>query len=261
MMKRTAIAVAAGLVLVACSGEEGGRPRGPDSATGDAAPAADSGMAGMKHSTMGQSARGESAPSGRGDMSATDHARMSEGASGAAPRDGPNPTAAMDHSTMPGMRATGQTSARSVDRPSGVDHSRMPGMQAVPSRRGGANVMAGMDHEASAAIGRGTPGTSRRATMDRAASGAVPMDHSNMPGMGGSPVPGSSRAGGVPGSGPLASPHGMPAPPIQDPGTAKLVQLVAKLVQDSVVRRRLQVDSVLRNRWNDPDVREALGIP
>lgn len=46
------------------------------------------------------------------------------------------------------------------------------------------------------------------------------------------------------------------APP--NPTDQKLQRLIAQLVQDSVVRSRIQSDSVLRNRWQDPEVRRVL---
>jgi len=66
------------------------------------------------------------------------------------------------------------------------------------------------------------------------------MDHSNMPGMAG--------------TGAAAT----PAPAAQDAISPAMRALVTRLVQDPVVRERIQADSVLRNRWQDPDVRRIL---
>ena len=41
----------------------------------------------------------------------------------------------------------------------------------------------------------------------------------------------------------------------------KLQQIVQRLVQDSVVLRRIQADSVLRSRWQDPAVRRLFDKP
>jgi hypothetical protein len=41
-------------------------------------------------------------------------------------------------------------------------------------------------------------------------------------------------------------------------GTDKLMALVAELVRDSVVQRRIQRDSVLREQWGDPGVRQVI---
>lgn len=46
-----------------------------------------------------------------------------------------------------------------------------------------------------------------------------------------------------------------------DQGTRKVQQLVTELVEDPVVRQRIQADSVLRNRWQDPGVRRVLLTP
>lgn len=43
-----------------------------------------------------------------------------------------------------------------------------------------------------------------------------------------------------------------------DAAEQKLQRLVGVLVQDSVIRARIQADSVLRNRWQDPEVRRIL---
>ena len=51
----------------------------------------------------------------------------------------------------------------------------------------------------------------------------------------------------------------MPAMPVApDSATLKLQRLVARLVEDPVVRQRIQADSLLRSRWQDPEVREVI---
>lgn len=47
-------------------------------------------------------------------------------------------------------------------------------------------------------------------------------------------------------------------PPAPNAAEQKLQQLVGELVEDSVVRARIQADSILRNRWQDPEVRRIL---
>lgn len=49
------------------------------------------------------------------------------------------------------------------------------------------------------------------------------------------------------------------AQPTADPVMEKLQMIVAQLVQDSVVQRRIREDSVLRNRWNDPAIKRTIG--
>jgi hypothetical protein len=96
--------------------------------------------------------------------------------------------------------------------------------------------MAGMDHSN---MNMSTPGTTRGATVQRT-SPAGGMDHSNMPGM--------QAAQGMQGSARAAT----------TPMTPKLDTLIAELVQDSVVRRRIQADTALRRLWANPEVRRIL---
>lgn len=84
-----------------------------------------------------------------------------------------------------------------------------------------------------------TPGTTRGATGQRVmpAGGA---DHANMPGM--------QATQEMRGSPPVAT----------TPTTPKLDTLIAELVQDSVVRRRIEADTALRRLWANPEVRRIL---
>ena len=171
-------------IAVAC-GDNDRRQPATESARGDVAAGADSGMAGMDHSKM----------PGMADSTAT-------GMEG------------MDHSKMPGMTApapAGGSMAR-------MDHSNMPGMSgASGSPRRPANPMAGMDH----ANMPGMVPPSRAATPSM-----PPMDHTNMPGMTGA---------------------------MSTPATAaelKLDTLVAALLNDPIVRQRIQSDSSLKRRWD-----------
>ena len=86
------------------------------------------------------------------------------------------------------------------------------------------------------------------------------MDHSTMPMGAARPAAGSStatpRAGAMAGMDHSAMAPTQPSAP--DAAEQKLQRLVGELVQDSVVRARIQADSVLRNRWQDPEVRRIL---
>ena len=132
----------------------------------------------------------------------------------------------MDHSNMPGM----QPSARQGGNMQGMDHSNMAGMQPSPGQGG---TMQGMDHGAMNMPGQQQPGQ------------MAAMDHSGMSGM-------QPRQGGAAAQG---------APLGADQGTRKVQQLVTELVEDPVVRQRIQADSVLRNRWQNPGVRRVLLTP
>ncbi|MDQ2666711.1 MAG: hypothetical protein M3Z05_11945 [Gemmatimonadota bacterium] len=46
-----------------------------------------------------------------------------------------------------------------------------------------------------------------------------------------------------------------------DSASVKLQRLVAGLLEDPVVRQRIQSDSVLRDRWRDSGVRKILTAP
>lgn len=195
-------------VVVACGGTDR-RQAATDSARGDVAAGADTGMAGMDHSKMpgmaGSTAMG---------MEGMDHSKMP---GMAAPAPGSGSSARVDHSTMPGMG----TAPASPDRPArsmaGMDHSNMPGMGASESPRRTANPMAGMDH--ANMPGMGPP--------SRTATPSMPsMDHPNMPGMTG----------------------GMSTPVTA--AELKLDTLVAALLNDPVVRQRIQTDSSLKRRWD-----------
>ncbi len=155
--------------------------------------------------------------------------------------------AGMDHSSMPGMSgspaptASGGQPAKPADPMAGMDHSNMPGMGASPARKssGGRTAtasvpMAGMDH--SKMDMSGSTSTTPRRTATTPAPAMAGMDHSTMP---------MSTAR---------------VQPTADPAMQKLQQIVAQLVQDSVVQRRIREDSVLRNRWNDPALKRQIGI-
>jgi hypothetical protein len=132
-----------------------------------------------------------------------------------------------------------------------MDHSNMPGMQTSGA------PMAGMDHSAMAGPPRG--GTA----AGGAAQGMAEMDHANMPGMqtgNASPRQSAPMAGmdhsAMPG---MQQTSGAAA--AADPGAEKLRMLVAQLVQDSVVQRRIQQDSALREAWSKPVVRQEVLDP
>lgn len=201
MRAQTSSIVAAAFLLAACAG-------GDDSLQADNTPTldtgtvwaagnpADSGMAGMDHSTMAMPPRQAGGGSTR-------------------PATAPGGMAGMDHSQM----AMGAPSAQS--RAAGSASSR----RAVPTAGG----MAAMDHS-TMPMGAARPAAGVSTATPRAGAMAG-MDHSAM------------------------APTRPPAP---DAAEQKLQRLVGELVQDSVVRARIQADSVLRNRWQDPEVRRIL---
>lgn len=54
---------------------------------------------------------------------------------------------------------------------------------------------------------------------------------------------------------PMPASHRSAAPAVVPPA---MQQLLAQLVADPVVMQKIQRDSVLRNRWQDPDVRRLV---
>ena len=70
--------------------------------------------------------------------------------------------------------------------------------------------------------------------------------------MGGAPV---ARSGARPTA--PSAPRSV-APAEADSATAKVLALVAGLVRDSVVQRRIQADPELRAAWQDPNVRRIV---
>ena len=174
---------------------------------------------GSERAPASESARGEvSAPTDTG-MAGMDHSKMP----GMSP-DTATSMAGMDHSKMPGM-ATKTAPANTM---AGMDHSKMPGMA---TKTAPANAMAGMDHSK-------MPGMATQTTAKSAAPSAMAgMDHSNMPGM-----TGTSNAA-------------MPAATAAD---AKLDLFVATLLNDPMVRQRIQSDTALRRRWDEAARRTLL---
>ena len=118
--------------------------------------------------------------------------------------------------------------------------------------------MAGMDHSAMAAPSAGgSSGQTRAAPM-------TGMDHSNMPGMGATgAAPAAQDAmpamdhSNMPGMQP-SSAAAPPAAPTRDAGYEKLRNLVAELLEDTTVQRRVQQDPALREAWADPAVRQVI---
>lgn len=150
-----------------------------------------------------------------------------------------------------GGEATGTAAA--------VDHSRMPAkVAAAPS------PMAGMDHsKMDMSAGAAPPAAPRRATgrapAPAAADPMAGMDHSAM-NMGTPARAPSSRGSAAP---PMAGMDhaAMPAVQERDPAEQKIRALVAMLVKDSVVLRRILADTILLNRWQDSTVRRLLLPP
>ena len=222
-MKRTALYTLAA-IIVGCGDD--GKKETTDSARGEVA-AGDTAMAGMDHSKM--SGMDHSKMAGTtdtaGPMAGMDHSKM-PGMTAPAPTSAP--MSGMDHSKMPGMGATAAKADRPAGDMAGMDHSKMPGMSPPPSsgtRRSTAN-MAGMDHA-------NMPGMSRAAaTAGRTTTNMAGMDHSNMPGM-------------------AATPQAVSAADV------KMDTLITALLNDPVVRQRIQADSSLKRRW-DEAARQAI---
>lgn len=222
------------LALAACSA--GGRDAATVADSAPRSPGADtaSAMAGMDHSQMPGM-----------DQPKTDTAGASASNSGA------STTAGVDHSSMDmgGRSGAAGTSGTKQPAMAGMDHSQMPMGGTSKSPTSGARApasgnTAGMDHSRMPMGGSGTAAARRTPAAGSAATGGMAgMDHSRMP-MG--TIAGQSA----------------PAPPIvKDSGDEKLQRLIAALVKDSLVRRRIQADSALRRRWADTSVRRILIAP
>lgn len=181
-----------------------------------------------------ESARGEVTRAADTGMAGMDHSKMP----GMNP-DTATPMAGMDHSKMPGM-ATKTAPANAM---AGMDHSKMPGMG---TKTAPANTMAGMDHSKMPGMG----------TKTAPASAMAGMDHSKMAGMGTKTAPANAMAGmdhsNMPGM------SGAATAPTTTAVDAKLDRLVATLLNDSVVRQRIQNDTALRRRWDEAARRTLL---
>ena len=143
----------------------------------------------------------------------------------------------------PPAAATDSSARDTVNPMAGMDHSKMPGMgrssTAPPS-----NPMPGMDHSKMPGMARGNAPTPPAPMTG--------MDHSKMqmnpPTARPSPAMDHSTMGGTAGA--------------ENAADRKLQQIVARLVQDSVVLKRIEADSVLRARWLDPVIQRIfLGLP
>lgn len=162
-----------------------------------------------------------------------------------------------------------------------VDHSTMtmPGHTAPDTAGSGEpGDMAGMDHSTMAMP---APGVAERTSSARGNSPVAPpagntsgmagmgaMDHSgmNMPPSGGQArrssgagVAVAPRMAGTPGMahGGMSMAGSAQMPPA-DPALEKLQRMVQLLSRDPLVRQRIQVDTALRNRWADPEVRRII---
>lgn len=230
MMYRTLLLISA-TAIAACGRSE--RAATADSARGDVTSAVDTGMAGMDHSKMPGMA--DTTAGVTGDTGAM---------------------AGMDHANMPGMAApTGAAKGASKSGAmAGMDHSKMPGM-AVPSRNATPNTkaMAGIDHANMPGMNR-TSGAQSRGSTPRQAPMAN-MDHANMPGM---------RPTRAAASAPAQMDHAnmpgmtMPATPPVTTADLKLDSLLNALLNDAVVRQRIQSDTSLKRRWDQAARRTIL---
>ena len=166
-----------------------------------------------------------------------DRTPASESARGEVTRAADTEMAGMDHSKMPGMNPDTATPM------AGMDHSKMPDMA---TKTAPANAMAGMDHSKMPGMG----------TKTAPASAMAGMDHSKMAGMGTKTAPANAMKGmdhsNMPG---MSSAATVPTATAAD---ANLDRLVATLLNDSVVRQRIQNDTVLRRRWDEAARRTLL---
>lgn len=125
----------------------------------------------------------------------------------------------------------------------GMAHAGMPDAVPHAQRSPTGTPMAGMQHgpmPTGAAPMTGMP----HGQMTKGAAPMTGMEHRGMDGMrnrasaAGAPPPKAGMDHGI-----------MPTP--ADRGEQKLDRLIAALARDSIVRRRIQGDSVLRARWDD----------
>lgn len=149
--------------------------------------------------------------------------------------------AGMDHSKMPGMTPDTSTSM------AGMDHAKMSGMG---TKTAPANAMAGMDHSKMPGMNTKTASTNSNAMAG--------MDHSKMPGMGTKTPPANAMAGVAHSKMPGMGSEATTAPTATTAADAKLDRLVAALVNDPLVRQRIQTDTALRRRWDEAARRTLL---
>jgi hypothetical protein len=162
-----------------------------------------------------------------------------------------------------------------------VDHSAMAmpgdtGMDMAGSSKPA--DMAGMDHSTMAmpapgvagraSSARGSAPVGSRAGNNSGMVGMGAMDHSGMdmppPGpqtrrSSGAGVAAAPRMPGTPAMahGGMSMPGSAQMPPA-DSALEKLQRMVQLLTRDPLVRQRIQVDTALRNRWADPEVRRII---
>lgn len=127
------------------------------------------------------------------------------------------------------------TTVDSASGMAGMDHSKMAGAAANTVSD---TSMAGMDHSKMPGM---SPATSQRAT-----AAPMPMDHANMPGM--------PSAAARTTAAPMA---GMDHSQMQAVSAAdqKFDRLLAVLLEDPVVKQRIQQDAILRRQWDDAAVK------
>lgn len=207
--------------------------------------------------------------------------------SGTRVQDSAKSMAGMDHSNMPGMQPTADAK-RAVGASggaapiAGVDHSKMdmtPSPSGAAPRNRASTDMAGMDHS-QMNMGPAAPKTAGRSQATNAMQGMAGMDHGSMTpnraqstsrrpaqatpgGMGA--MTGMGGMTGMTGMGSMAgmdhsqmSGMQMPAMSANLMADRKLQMLAAALLKDPDIMRRVQADSVLRNRWSDPGVRTQI---
>lgn len=243
-----AFLLAVSAIVVACSegreaerADEAGSPGSASVAQpSPAAPGVDHSTMEMPNNTAPRAAG--PVPDESGDMAGMDHSTMSMPAPGAADRATPaagNPSAARraaNNSGMAGMAGMGAMDHSGMDMPASGSQARRPsgGTAATAQGMAGMPGMKGMSAPSGRSAGTTSmPGMQGMQGMS-GMQGPAGMNHEGMS------MPGSAR---------------MPPP---DPSLEKLQQMVQILTRDPLVRQRIQADTILRNRWADPDVRKIL---
>lgn len=196
-------------------------------------------------------------------------------------QDSAQPMSGMDHANMPGMQPSPGSkppvaSGGGAAPMAGMDHSKMnmaPAASSATPRSRASTDMAGMDHS-QMNMGTVAPRTTGRAQPPGGMQGMAGMDHGTMapnPARGTSQQPTQARRSGMAGmagmagTGPMAGMDhsqmaGMQIPSMSATQIAdrKLQMIAAALLKDPDILRRVQADSVLRNRWSDPSVRTQI---
>lgn len=148
--------------------------------------------------------------------------------------------AAVDHS---GHAPAASAASPTAPRASAADHAgHQQPARSVERSRAAATEHAGHAAPPAAGRGAGSSATGAHAAADHARTQGDPHH---------APAPGDPHAEHAP-------TPGDPPRTLPDAGMQKLLTLVAELVQDSVVQRRIEMDPALRQLWREPGVRRIL---